>query len=147
MCWEGDRCLSGSIYRVRATKRLNRGGALRWRETRVIPGRLPGQEEPPLPFLDSQFAPCKVPRPHILPPVHLLSVTICRRVSVPVRRKVHNNLQSLEMFELANGNRVLTEYFKYSWLTKFRFFTGCVFSCEQTVRYNMKVPCRGSPRA
>ena len=42
-------CLSGSIYRVRATERLNRGGTLRWRETRVIPGRLPRQETTPHP--------------------------------------------------------------------------------------------------
>ena len=127
-------CLSGSIYRVRATERLNRGGALRWRETRVIPGRLPGQEEPPLPFLDSQFAPCKAPRPHILPPVHLLSVTICRRVSVPVRRKVHNNLRVLKCltWQMATGCSQNT----LAGRLYFEFWTGCVFSCEQTVQYN-----------
>ena len=77
---EGDVCLSGSIYRVRATERLNRGGALRWRETRVIPGRLPRQEHPS-PFLDSQFAPCKAPRPHILPPPLVVGHNLPARVS------------------------------------------------------------------
>ena len=59
---------------------LNRGGALRWWETRVIPGRLPRQEEPP-PFLDSQFTPCKAPRPHILPRPLVVSHNLPARVS------------------------------------------------------------------
>ena len=92
-------CLSGSIYRVRATERLNRGGALRWRETRVIPGRLPRQEHPS-PFLDSQFAPCKAPRPHILPPPLVVGHNLPARVS-SCEAKGSQQPPCLEMFDLA----------------------------------------------